>query len=144
MTKADRLARQVAETMLAREGTARVWGVIIEEARKDYARVRMIVRAEMLNGHGTTHGGMIFALADTAFAYACNSRNDTTVAQQASILFLAAAHEGDVLVAEACEDARAGRSGAYSVKVYTEDGRPIAHFQGLSRMIGGTVITIED
>ena len=86
----------------------------------------------MLNGHGIAHGGMIFALADTAFAYACNSRNVTTVAAQASIVFLDAAREGEMLVAEAREAALAGRSGVYNVSVRGEDGRAIAEFQGLS------------
>src|SRR5262249_49748945 len=90
----DALARRVAETLLAREGTGPAWGIILEEARQGYACVSMMVRADMLNGHGICHGGMIFALADTAFAYACNSRNDSTVAQGASITFLASAKEG--------------------------------------------------
>ena len=78
MSEADALARRVAETLLAREGTGSAWGVVIDEAREGYARVRMQVRADMLNGHAQAHGGMIFALADTAFAYACNSRNAIT------------------------------------------------------------------
>ena len=80
--------------MLAAEGTGPAWGIEIEEAREGYARIRMTLRADMLNGHGIAHGGMIFALADTAFAYACNSRNLRSVAAQASIVFLDAAREG--------------------------------------------------
>jgi acyl-CoA thioesterase len=83
MNEADALARRVAETLLAREGTGPAWGVVIDEAREGYARIRMAVREDMLNGHRSAHGGMIFALADTAFAYACNSRNEITVAQSA-------------------------------------------------------------
>jgi acyl-CoA thioesterase len=94
----------------------------------------------MLNGYGTCHGGMIFAIADTAFAYACNSRDIATVAQAASIAFLAPAREGDVLVAEARETMLAGRAGVTHVEVRTADGRTIASFQGLSRSIGGAVI----
>src|SRR5690606_37546287 len=97
MNEKDALARRVAETLLAREGTGPAWGVEIEEAREGYARVRMPVRPDMLNGHQTIHGGMVFALADTAFAYACNSRNEVTVAQSATIAFLAPASAGDVL-----------------------------------------------
>lgn len=136
----DALAQRVAKTMLSREGTGPAWGVEIEEAREGYARIRMSVRAEMLNGHRIAHGGMIFALADTAFAYACNSRNESTVAQQASIVFLAPAQEGDVLVAEAREAVLAGRSGVYTVSVRTADGRVIAEFTGLSRTISGKII----
>lgn len=140
MSEADDLARRVAEAMLQREGTGPAWGLVIEEAREGYARVRMTLTAAMLNGHGSAHGGMIFALADTAFAYACNSRNETSVAQSATIAFLAPAAEGDVLIAEAQEASRAGRSGVYQVSVKTADGRAIAEFTGLSRTIGGAVI----
>jgi acyl-CoA thioesterase len=83
---------------------------------------------------------MIFALADTAFAYACNSRNEVSVAQTATITFLAPAREGDVLVAEAREAATSGRSGVYQVSVRAADGRAIAEFVGHSRTLGGAVI----
>jgi acyl-CoA thioesterase len=134
------LADKVARAMLAAEGTGPAWGLVIEEARPGYARVRMAVTGAMLNGHGTAHGGMIFALADTAFAYACNSRNVRTVAAQASIAYLEPAREGDVLTAEAEEQALVGRSGVYRVAVRAEDGRTIAEFTGLSRTVGGAVI----
>src|SRR4051794_3079922 len=137
---ANELADKVARAMHAAEGTGPAWGVEIEEAREGYARVRMTIRANMLNGHRTAHGGMIFALADTAFAYACNGRNLKSVAAQASIVFLDAAREGDLLVAEAKEQALVGRSGVYSVSVSAADGRAIAEFQGFSRSIGGPVI----
>jgi len=141
MSEADALARRVAEAMLAREGTGAAWRIAIEDAREGYARIRMIVREDMLNGHGSAHGGMIFALADTAFAYACNSGNEVTVAQQASIAFLAPAAAGDVLVAEAREASCAGRSGVYHVTVHTAgEARVIAEFTGLSRTIGGALI----
>ena len=94
----------------------------------------------MLNGHRIGHGGMIFALADTAFAYACNSRNEITLAQHASISFLAPTQPRDVLIAEAREVSRAGRSGVYQVSVRTAAGAVIAEFSGLSRTIGGAVI----
>lgn len=141
MNEADALARRVADAMLAREGTGRAWGIVIEDAREGYAVVRMQVRADMLNGHDMAHGGMIFALADTAFAYACNSRNEATVAQNASISFLNPARAGDVLIAEAHEAARTGRSGVYHVSVRAVDGRVIAEFTGLSRTIGGATIS---
>lgn len=141
---ADQTAQQVAEAMLAAEGTGPAWGLVIEEAREGYARVRMALRADMLNGHGTAHGGMIFALADTAFAYACNSRNLRSVAAQASIVFLDAVAEGDVLIAEAREASLVGRSGVYNVGVRTSDGRAIAEFQGVSRSIGGAIIACGD
>ena len=137
---ANETAGKVARAMLAAEGTGPAWGVEIEEAREGYSRVRMALRADMLNGHGIAHGGLVFALADTAFAYACNSRNLTTVAAQASIVFLSPAREGEVLVAECREQSLAGRSGVYNVSVRTDDGRAIAEFQGLSRSLGGPII----
>ena len=140
MRDADALARRIADTLLSREGTGPAWGIEIEDAREGYARISMKLRDDMLNGHRIAHGGMIFALADTAFAYACNSRNESTVAQNASISFLAPANAGEVLVAEAREASRAGRSGVYQVSVRGVDGRVIAEFTGLSRTIGGVVI----
>ena len=136
----DEIADKVARAMLAAEGTGPAWGIAIEEAREGYARIRMTLTAAMLNGHGIAHGGMIFALADTAFAYACNSRNVVSVAAQASVVFLDAAKEGDVLVAEAREVALAGRSGVTHVSVRTVDGRTIAELQGYSRTLGGPVV----
>ncbi len=140
MNEADNLARRVAETLLSREGTGPAWGVVIDDAREGYALIRMTLRDDMLNGHRIGHGGMIFALADTAFAYACNSRNENTVAQNASISFLSQAQPGDVLTAEAREISRSGRSGVYHVSVRTTEGRVIAEFTGLSRTVGGPVI----
>ena len=137
---ADETADKVARAMLAAEGTGPAWGIEIEEAREGYARIRMRLRADMLNGHRIAHGGMVFALADTAFAYACNSRNLRTVAAQASIVFLDSAREGELLTAEAREEALAGRSGVYNATVRGEDGRTIATFQGLSRSIGGALL----
>ncbi|HRO03069.1 MAG TPA: hydroxyphenylacetyl-CoA thioesterase PaaI [Terricaulis sp.] len=141
MNEADALARRVAEAMLAREGTGPAWGLVIEDAREGYALVRMKVRPDMLNGHAIAHGGMIFALADTAFAYACNSRNESTVAQHASVAFLNPARVDDVLFAEAQESSRTGRSGIYHVTVRAGDGRVIAEFTGLSRTISGATIS---
>src|SRR5918998_2982969 len=135
MSGADELARRVADTLLAREGTGPAWALEIEDAREGYARVAMTLRPDMLNGHGSAHGGMVFALADTAFAYACNGRNETSVAQQASIVFLGPARAGERLVAEAREQAAAGRSGLYYVTVTGPEGRGVAEFQGPSRTV---------
>ena len=138
----DELASQVAHGMLADEGTGPAWGIVIEEARAGYARLAMTVRPDMLNGHGIVHGGMVFALADTAFAYVCNGRNEKTVAAQASVVFLDSAKEGETLIAEAEEAAIAGRSGVTRVTVRTKDGRPIAEFTGYSRTLGGAVVGV--
>ena len=114
---ANELANRVARAMLAAEGTGPAWGIRIEEARAGHARLSMKVRADMLNGHGIVHGGMVFALADTAFAYVCNGKNEKTVAAQAGIIFLGSATEGETLVAEGEEAATAGRSGVTRVTV---------------------------
>ena len=138
---ANELAHRVAHQMLADEGTGPAWGIVIEEARKGYCQLSMIVRDDMLNGHRIVHGGMVFALADTAFAYVCNGKNERAVAAQASVIFLGSAHAGETLVAKGEEVSAAGRSGVTRVSVSTSDGRPIAEFTGYSRTIGGQVVS---
>jgi acyl-CoA thioesterase len=139
---ANELASRVAHEMLANEGTGPAWGITIEEVRAGYARLSMVVRADMLNGHRIVHGGIVFALADTAFAYVCNGRNAKTVAAQAGIVFLGSANEGETLMAEAQELASEGRSGVTRVSVRTSEGRAIAEFTGYSRTVGGAVAQI--
>ena len=137
---ANELARRVASEMQAAEGTSPAWGLEIEEIRAGYARVSMLVRPDMLNGHGLAHGGMIFALADSAFAYVCNGANHASVAAQASIVFLDKVAKGETLIAEAWEVAREGRAGVTRVAVRTAEGRTIAEFTGYSRTLGGAII----
>jgi acyl-CoA thioesterase len=138
---ANELANRVAHEMLAGEGTGPAWGIKIEEAREGYARLSMMVRADMLNSHKIAHGGMIFALADTAFAYICNGANHASVAAQASMVFLDKVSEGETLIAEGEQVAREGRAGVTRVAVRTADGRAVAEFTGYSRTIGGAVIS---
>jgi acyl-CoA thioesterase len=140
--EANELADRVAHAMLAAEGTGPAWGITIEEVRAGYARLSMRIRADMLNGHNIVHGGMVFSLADTAFAYVCNGRNEKTVAAQASIVFLGSAQEGELLIAEGEETATAGRGGVTRVSVRTGEGRAIAEFTGYSRTIGGAAAAI--
>jgi acyl-CoA thioesterase len=137
---ANELALRVARHMLAAEGTGPAWDLKLEEVREDYARVSMVVRADMLNGHGFAHGGMIFALADSAFACVCNGANQASMAAQASIVFLDRVREGETLIAEATEVAREGRAGVTRVAVRANDGRTVAEFTGYSRTLGGHVI----
>ena len=99
----------------------------------------MLVTPDMLNGHRVCHGGFIFTLADTAFAHACNSFNEVTLAAGARIDFLATAHEGDRLTATACEVTRTRKTGIYDVVVRGEDEQTIAIFRGNSHTIGGSV-----
>jgi acyl-CoA thioesterase len=139
---ANELANRVARQMLADEGTGPAWGLEIEEARAGYCRLSMKLRDDMLNGHRTAHGGMVFALADTAFAYVCNGKNERAVAAQASIVFLGSVEAGETLIAEGEEVATAGRGGVTRVTVKTRDGRPVAEFTGYSRTIGGAVVDV--
>lgn len=139
---ANLLASRVAHHMRMSEGTGSAWGISIDEARAGFVCISMTVRADMLNSHGTAHGGIIFALADSAFAYVCNGANQATVAAQASIIFLDKAREGETLIAEASEVAREGRGGVTRVTVRTSDGRAIAEFTGYSRTVGGAVVQV--
>ena len=100
----------------------------------------MTVRQDMVNGHHICHGGLIFTLADSAFAYACNSYNKNTVASACHIDFLSPAKEGDILEAEAIEQSLSGRTGVYDVTVRTRNGKTVALFRGKSYRINGEVI----
>ena len=101
----------------------------------------MRVREEMLNGHGNCHGGMIFTLADSAFAHACNTRNHISVAVSCQIEYLVAVTTGEILVAEAVEQFLQGKNGVYEVRVESSDGTLVALFRGKSRAIGGVLVT---
>ncbi len=140
MTDGRTLARRIAETMLKGEGTGPSWGLRVEDADIGYSKISMTVRDDMLNSHKIAHGGLIFALADTAFAYACNSRNQATVAQSASIVFTSPVQNGERLEAEAREVTVMGRSGVYTITVRGGDGRIVAQFQGQSRTVGGAIV----
>ena len=137
---ADELAMRVAAFMQARESRLLGGGIVVEAVRAGYAKLSLKLAEDMLNGHGTAHGGVIFTLADVAFSYACNGRNEATVAQAASITFLTPARPGEIITAEAVEQAREGRSGVYAVTVRGADNRVVAVFQGQSRGIGGKVV----
>ncbi|MYM70045.1 hydroxyphenylacetyl-CoA thioesterase PaaI [Pseudoduganella sp. FT55W] len=138
--EAQALAEAVAAAMFARDPASQALGMVIDAVAPGYARMSMPVRADMLNGHQTCHGGFIFTLADSAFAFACNSRNHVTVGAGCSIDYLAPGHEGDVLSATAVEQSLAGKSGIYDVKVSNQEGRTIALFRGKSHRISGSVI----
>ena len=135
----DARARKCAEVMFARDSASAGLGMRIDEVTPGGAVLSMSVRPDMLNGHGICHGGFIFTLADSAFAFACNSRNQSTVAQHNVISYLAPGMAGDVLTARAEETDLSGRSGIYDVTVTNQDGRKIASFRGLSRTIAGTL-----
>ena len=137
---ANALAGRVAAAMYSRDQASQALGMRIAEVGPGRAELTMPVRADMLNGHATCHGGFIFALADSAFAFACNSHNLITVAAGCTIEFLAPAREGDVLTATGRERALSGRSGIYDIDVTNQHGATIAVFRGKSARIKGHVI----
>jgi acyl-CoA thioesterase len=143
MTTAKPAPSEVARAMFARDCGSRRLGMKIEEVEVGRARLTMTISDEMVNGHGICHGGFIFTLADSAFAFACNAGNEATVAAGADIVFCRPARAGDVLIAECKERCRYGRSGVYDAEVRDAKGKLIAVFQGRSRAIGGAVIADE-
>ena len=137
---AQTLAQAAADAMWSRDNAAQALGMAIVQVAPGSAQLTMVVRPDMVNGHNICHGGMIFSLADTAFAYACNSYNKNTVASACSIDFLAPAKEGDLLHAQAIEQSQAGRTGVYDITVRTQTGKAVALFRGKSYRIQGEVI----
>ena len=140
MTEAHQLAQRVADAMFSRDRASQGLGMRIVHVGPGHAELTMTVRADMLNGHAICHGGFVFTLADSAFAFACNSYNINTVANGCSIEFLAPTKEGDVLTAVAHERTQVGRNGVYDVEVRNQDGTTVAHFRGKSTRIKGEVI----
>lgn len=134
------LARLCADTMWAEDAASRGLGMELVTIEPGRAVLAMSVKDSMVNGHNTCHGGFIFTLADSAFAFACNTYNQRTVAQHCSISYLNAARLGDRLVANAVERQRLGRSGVYDVTVAREEGFVIAEFRGVSRTIEGEIV----
>ena len=134
---AEQIARRGAETMLGRDEASRGLGMVLDEVGPGHAVVAMTVRPDMVNGFGMCHGGLLAALADTAFAVACNTYGEVTVAAGFDITFLEAGRAGDRLRATAVERARRGRSGLYDVTVTrVADGVVLAEFRGRSRSLG--------
>ena len=134
------VAELAGKTMYERDPASQALGMTLDAIRPGYARMSMRVRADMLNGHATCHGGFIFTLADSAFAFACNSYNFNTVGAGCTIDYLAPGREGERLSAEAVEQALAGKTGVYDVTVKNEEGRTIALFRGKSHRVSGTVV----
>ena len=134
---AEAIAHHVGQVMFAADRATRSLGIELDEIGPGFATLSLCLGTAMANGHGTAHGGLIFTLADSAFAFACNSHGERAVAAHCSIAFLAPARPGERLVATAREVARRGRNGIYDVSV-SSDGGIIAAFRGQSRTIGGS------
>ena len=137
---ADALARRVADAMYEQDDASRNLDIRLEAVGAGWARMSMPVTEEMLNGHRVCHGGFIFSLADSAMAFASNSRNRVSVAQFCSIAFLRPGRPGSLLLAEAREQADAGRTGMYAVEVREKDGEVVAVFSGAVRRLGDRTI----
>ncbi len=132
----EAMARACAEAMWADDPATKSLGIALVEVGPGRSKMRMTVRPDMVNGHGMCHGGFIFTLADSAFAFACNSYNERVVAQHCAITFVRPGELGMELLATATERSRAGRSGVYDVTVTAGEGVVIAEFRGNSRGLG--------
>jgi acyl-CoA thioesterase len=137
------LAEASAQALWNDDSASQRLGMVMDHLAPGEATLSMTVTPEMSNGHGTCHGGYIFTLADSAFAFACNVYNQRTVGQHASITYLAPARLGDRLTAACREVSRQGRSGVYDVRVTNQDGTHIAEFRGLSRTVKGTHLPVD-
>lgn len=137
---AQALAEQVRDAMWEGDHATKMLGMRIVAVGPGTATIAMTVRQDMLNGHAICHGGMVFTLADTAFAYACNAQGKVTVAAQAGIEFLLASREGDVLTATAQELTRSKRTGVYDVSVHNQRGELVALFRGRSHETNDNVL----
>ena len=140
---ATRVALRVRETMLADDHASRSLGIDIVEVAPGRALARMRVRRDMLNGFGICHGGLITTLADTAFAYACNSSNHVTVAAGVSVDFVAPAHEGDELSAACEQRTQQARTGVYDVVVRNQHGHTVALMRGRSHRLKGRQVFVD-
>lgn len=136
----DELARACALAMWSGDAASQGLGMTLESVEAGRATLSMTVSEKMVNGHGMCHGGYIFTLADSAFAFACNTYNQNTVAQHCAVSFLRPVQLGDKLIARAAERWKEGRSGIYDVTVSTPQGETVAEFRGHSRTIKGTLL----
>ena len=136
MTSPQQTAERAASAMWADDRASQSLGMTLDEVGPGFARLSMTVRTDMTNGHGMCHGGFLFALADSAFAFACNSHGDATVAAGAAIDFVAPAQAGERLTATARERHRGRRTGVYDIEVTRGTGELVAFFRGRSHRLG--------
>ncbi len=140
MKNDQKIAERAAHALFDGDRASQMLGMTIESCGPGRATVSMRIRPDMVNGHRICHGGLIFALADSAFAFACNSHGDNTVAAGAAIEFLAPGREGDLLRAIAQERWRAGKAGIYEIEVRNQRDETVALFRGRSHQIAGRLI----
>lgn len=140
MNQQDQLANQVVTHMMEQDAFSQWLGIKVLEVKEGYSRIEMLIRKEMVNGFGIVHGGIAFSLADSAFAFACNNRNNLSVALDTAITFTKAVQIGDTITAEA-KEAHNGRStGLYHITISNQKNETVAHFKGTCFRTGKTLI----
>jgi acyl-CoA thioesterase len=140
--QADQLAQQVVNKMMEHDAFSQWLGIQVLEIKEGYSKIQMIVRPEMLNGFGVIHGGIAFSLADSAFAFACNNRNNLSLALDVSITFTKAGQPGDTFTAEAKEVHNGRSTGLYIITVTNQNNQPVALFKGSCFRTGKEHITV--
>lgn len=130
MSEKDTLAQQVVNHMMEHDLFSQWLGIRVLEVKEGYSRIQMTVRKEMINGFGIVHGGIAFSLADSAFAFACNNRNNLSVALDTSINFTKAVNTGDTITAEAKEIHNGRSTGLYLITITNQNNETVAHFKG--------------
>jgi len=140
MNEKDILAQQVVNHMMEHDKFSQWLGITILDIKEGYSKIQMLVREEMINGFSIVHGGIAFSLADSAFAFACNNRNNLSVALDTSINFTKAVHPGDTLIAEAKEIHNGRSTGLYHITISNQNNEPIAHFKGTCFRTGKPLI----
>lgn len=142
MSEKDILAQQVVTHMMAHDKFSQWLGITILEVKEGYSRIQMTVREEMINGFSIVHGGIAFSFADSAFAFACNNRNNLSVALDTSINFTKAVQVGDTIIAEAKEQHNGRSTGLYFITISNQHNEPVAHFKGTCFRTGKELIGI--
>lgn len=140
MTEKDALAQKVVDHMMEHDLFSQWLGIELVDIKEGYSKIRMTVRKEMINGFAIVHGGIAFSLADSAFAFACNNRNNLSVALDTSINFTKSVHVGDTLIAEATEIHNGRSTGLYHITIFNQKNEPVAHFKGTCFRKGKTLI----
>ena len=141
MNEKNILAKKVADHMMEHDLFSQWLGITVLEIKEGYSKIQMTVRKEMINGFGIVHGGIAFALADSAFAFACNNRNNLSVALDTSINFIKAVQVGDIITAETKENHNGRSTGLYFITITNQHHEAVAHFKGTCFRTGKTLIT---
>ena len=142
MTEQDKFANKIVEHMMQLDQFSQWLGITVLEIKEGYSKIQMTIRKEMLNGFGIVHGGLPFSLADSAFAFACNNRNNLSVALDTSINFVKPTKVGDIITAEAKEIHNGRSTGLYHINLTNQKNEIVAHFKGTCFRTGKTLVTV--